>query len=213
MDERPEILTDDVEHVPIDDVREHPANPRDGDVAAIQESIRENGFYGALVVQESSGKILAGNHRWVAAREEGLDTVPVVYVDVGDERALRILLADNKTADEAEYHRPQLAELLEHLNTTANGLGGTGYNGDELDQILEDLDDPGEDEWADAFGDVPEGEKGPFQQKTFTLHDTQAETVDAAVQRAKDNDFSGTPNENSNGNALALICEHYLQHG
>jgi len=139
--------------------------------------------------------------------------VPVERVECDDETAMRILLADNRTAEKAEREPGPLADLLESLETTQEGLTGTGYDGDDLDQLLEDLDDSSEDEWEDAFGDVPEGEKEPFQQKTFTLHDTQAETVDAAVQRAKDNDFTGTPNENSNGNALALICEHYLQHG
>ena len=197
----------------IESIEPHPANPNDGDVAAIAESIRQNGFYGRIVVRDSTGKILAGEHRWRAAQEVGLGEVPVERVECDDETAMRILLADNRTAEKAEREPEPLADLLESLETTQEGLTGTGYDGGDLDQLLEDLDDPSEDEWEDAFGDVPEGEKEPFQQKTFTLHDTQAETVDAAVQRAKDNDFTGTPNENNNGNALALICEHYLQHG
>lgn len=139
MDDVPEILTDEVQRVPIDKVREHPSNPRDGDVGEIQRSIRENGFYGALVVQESSGKILAGNHRFLAAEAEGLDEIPVIYVDVGDEEALQILLADNRTSDIAGYHEDQLADLLQHLESTPDGLEGTGYMGDDLDDLLDDL--------------------------------------------------------------------------
>jgi len=209
----PKIINRTEERVHLDNIQPHPANPNDGDVAAIVQSIRQNGFYGRIVVRDSTGKILAGEHRWRAAQEVGLGEVPVERVECDDETAMRILLADNRTAEKAEREPGPLADLLESLETTQEGLTGTGYDGDDLDQLLEDLDDPSEDEWEDAFGDVPEGEKEPFQQKTFTLHDTQAETVDAAVQRAKDNDFTGTPNENNNGNALALICEHYLQHG
>jgi len=209
----PKIINRTEERVHPDNIQPHPANPNDGDVAAIAESIRQNGFYGRIVVRDSTGKILAGEHRWRAAQEVGLGEVPIERVECDDETAMRILLADNRTAEKAEREPEPLADLLESLETTDDGLTGTGYDGGDLDQLLEDLDNPSEDEWEDAFGDVPEGEKEPFQQKTFTLHDTQAETVDAAVQRAKDKDFSGTPNENSNGNALALICEHYLQHG
>jgi len=209
----PKIINRTEERVHPDNIQPHPANPNDGDVAAIAESIRQNGFYGRIVVRDSTGKILAGEHRWRAAQEVGLGEVPIERVECDDETAMRILLADNRTAEKAEREPEPLADLLESLETTDDGLTGTGYDGGDLDQLLEDLDNPSEDEWEDAFGDVPEGEKEPFQQKTFTLHDTQAETVDAAVQRAKDNDFSGTPNENSNGNALALICKHYLQHG
>ena len=44
-------------------LRPHPRNPRRGDVDAIEESIAENGFYGCVVAQRSTGYILAGNHR------------------------------------------------------------------------------------------------------------------------------------------------------
>lgn len=139
MSQPPKILTENVQHVPVDRIRLHPANPREGDVGAIWESIQENGFFGALVVQESSGCILAGNHRWLAAKEAGMDEVPVIYVDVDDERAMRILLADNRTNDVATYDGEQLADLLEHLESTDDGLAGTGYDSDALDDLLYDL--------------------------------------------------------------------------
>lgn len=60
--------------VRLDRLATHPENPRQGDVAAIAASIETNGFYGAVVAQKSSGHVLAGNHRLLAARERG-DTV------------------------------------------------------------------------------------------------------------------------------------------
>jgi hypothetical protein len=46
---------------------------------------------------------------------------------------------------------------------------------------------------------------------TFTLHDSQADVVRRALDAAKDaGDFDGSPNENSNGNALARIAESFL---
>jgi hypothetical protein len=50
---------------------------------------------------------------------------------------------------------------------------------------------------------------------TFTLHDTQAEQVGAAMDVAKRmGQFIDSPNENGNGNALARICETFLtEHG
>jgi len=152
---QPDILTQDVQHVPIDRVRAHPANPREGDVGAIWESIQENGFFGALVVQESSGCILAGNHRWMAAKEAGMQEVPVIYVDVGDERAMRILLADNRTNDVASYDWKTLADLLKHLESTDDGLAGTGYDGDALDDLLGDLERlPGHEDFSDANEEI-----------------------------------------------------------
>ena len=134
-----DLLTKDVQHISVDKLRCHPANPREGDVGAVWESIEQNGFFGALVVQKSSGHVLAGNHRLLAAREAGMDEVPVIYVDVDDEHAMRILLADNRTSDIATYDGEGLADLLEHLASTDDGLAGTGYDGDALDELLDDL--------------------------------------------------------------------------
>ena len=136
----PEIINRTEETVQTDDIKPHPANPNDGDVAAIAESIRQNGFYGRIVVRDSTGKILAGEHRWRAAQEVGLTEVPIERVECDDETAMRILLADNRTAEKAERDQDQLADLLEHLDTTDDRLDGTGYSGDDLDALLDDLD-------------------------------------------------------------------------
>jgi len=115
----------------------HPKNPRQGDVGAIAESIKENGWYGTIVVQQGTNFILAGNHRWQAAKQLGMERVPVTYVDVDDETALRILLADNRTSDLASHDDNVLAELLKDLSfQTDKGLAGTGWDSDSLDNLL-----------------------------------------------------------------------------
>ncbi len=206
------IINIETKDVALDQLRAHPANPRRGNVDAIRESIDENGFYGRIVVQKSTGYILAGNHRYLAAKEAGLDVLPVDYVDVDDERAMRILLADNRTNDLAVYDNEALAEMLEHLASTDTGLLGTGYNEAALADMLAAIADPSSDDWLDAFGAVPEGEKAPFQQMTFTVHDSQMERIKEALAIAKGEggDFEDSPNDNSNGNALWFICDRYL---
>ena len=79
--------------LPIDSVRPHPSNPRKGNVAKIVESIKANGFYGSIVVQKSTMTILAGNHRWQAAKECGMKTIPAMLLDIDDLSAKKILLA------------------------------------------------------------------------------------------------------------------------
>lgn len=131
-----------IERVAIDAVHPHPRNAREGDVGAISESIKANGVYKPIVVQRSTGAILAGNHTWKALKALGRPTVDVVYVDVDDERALRIMLADNRTSDQASYDDSALAALLEELRPTAEGLTGTGFDGDALDDLLQELGKP-----------------------------------------------------------------------
>jgi ParB-like chromosome segregation protein Spo0J len=132
---------------PVADLVEHPANPRRGDVEAIAASIDANGFYGAIVVQESTGLVLAGNHRLRAARRQGLDVVPVAVIDVDDERAKRILLADNRTSDLGAYDDELLRTLLEELAAEADGLTGTGYDDADLTAMLDKLERDGPDQF------------------------------------------------------------------
>ena len=65
-----------------------------------------------------------------------------------------------------------------------------------------------DDEYGVDFS-LPSGDKEPFKQMTFTLSDEQAEIVENAIKKAKENDFGDTGNENSNGNALWWICDSY----
>lgn len=114
----------------------HPKNPRIGDVDAIAESIRSNGFYGVVVVQKSTGYILAGNHRVKAAFDIDPEfEVPVTAVDVTDDKAMRILLADNRTSDLGTY---DLKMLIENLSEVQD-FGGTGYDQEDLVSLLHDL--------------------------------------------------------------------------
>jgi len=137
-----------IEVVPVTKLHPHPDNPRQGDVGAIVTSIQQNGWYGTLVAQTSTGRVLAGNHRLQAAAQIGMTEVPVYWVDVDDVTARKILLADNRTNDLATYDDDLLSLLLTDLAST-DDLLGTGYDGDDLDDLLGDLagfdpiDDPG----------------------------------------------------------------------
>lgn len=65
------VLPSETTSVPVQSIRPHPQNPRKGDVRSIGRSIEAHGFYGRVIVQKSTGYILAGNHRYIAAVESG----------------------------------------------------------------------------------------------------------------------------------------------
>lgn len=118
------------------DLTPYPGNPRRGNVAAIAESLESNGQYRPIVVQKSTNVILAGNHTAEAAESLGWTTIHAVFVDVDDEQAKTIMLADNRTSDLAEYDETLLAELLNDMSA----LGGTGYSADDLAEIEAELE-------------------------------------------------------------------------
>lgn len=130
------IINTDLEHVPVNELKQHPNNVNQGDFGAILESVQQNGLYGALVANRRTGHILAGNHRYAVAKHLGYETVPVAWVDVDPEKEIRIMLADNRTTRLGMDDESALADLLTELATTDIGLMGTGYDGDFLDNLL-----------------------------------------------------------------------------
>ena len=126
---------------PVDDLTPHPSNPRRGNIELIRESIRVNGFYGAVVAQLSTKTILAGEHRWKAARLEGMAEVPVIFIDCDDATAERIVLVDNRANDDAGYDDGLLADLLQSVQER-DSLEGTGWTDDGLADLLLYMEGP-----------------------------------------------------------------------
>ena len=145
--EPPPPTAQDYEVVPVDRITTHPDNARRGNMEVIRESIRANGFYGACVVQRSTGRILIGNHRYRAAIEEGLTEVPIVWVDKTDEEARRLLLVDNRTTDFAVYDYTVLVRLLDEQKEEASLLG-TGWDDADLVRLLAKIDPDPPEGWA-----------------------------------------------------------------
>ena len=126
----------DIAQVPVAEVVEHPANARRGDVEAIKLSLETHGQYAPVVVQRSTGYVVKGNHTLRAARELGWDTIGVVYVDVNDDQATRIMLVDNATSDAGTYDAQSMQDLIDALE---GDLAGTGYDAESIDELLRTL--------------------------------------------------------------------------
>jgi len=64
------------------------------------------------------------------------------------------------------------------------------------------------------FSSLPSEDRAPFRQVTFTLHDIQYEQMAEALKLSKGMGAFDSENENSNGNAIARICEVFItEHG
>jgi DNA modification methylase len=125
--------------VATEELRLYPGNPRRGDLDTIKESLQTLGQYRPLVVNRRTMQVLAGNHTLKAARELGWTEISVVFVDANEDKARRILLADNRSSDLARNDDEALAQLLEECGAD---LEGTGYKQADLDQLFDELSDP-----------------------------------------------------------------------
>lgn len=140
-------------------------NPRVGNVDVIKASLRAHSQYKPVVVNKGThtgrpNEILAGNHTVKAIRdlaEENPDderwaTVDVWEIDVDDDRAGRIVVADNRTSELGHTDEEALLELLQDLED----LDGTGYEDEDLDDLVALLQENEEDEAAAAEGEQKE---------------------------------------------------------
>lgn len=150
---------------PIHNATPHPKNAKRGDLEAIEASIAVNGFFGAIYVQDSTGLIVVGNHRWRAAVNRGATEIPVIRIVCSDIEAERMAVADNRTAELGTYDQAALLEQLERIAADADGsLAGTGFSDEAFAALEAEVaelvggdtgGDDGDD--ADASGDGDAG--------------------------------------------------------
>ena len=174
-------------------------------IAQIAASIREFGFASPILLKDDETQIGAGHARREAALLLGLTSVPTITLHGLSESKWRaFVLADNKLALNAGWDEDVLRAEIEALGAEDIDLDLLGFGDDELDALLNTASE------LEDMPDLPSGDRGPFQQMTFTLHDDQVEAVRRAMTLATaDGPYDGSPNANGNGNALARICAEY----
>lgn len=187
----------------------------------LESSMRQYGYVSPMTAA-ADGEIIDGSARIetsatvfgddaIVVHHDGTKPVIMVRDDIPSAdtpEARAISMAANRIA---QVNLDFDAEVI--LGDLAAGVDLSGmWRQDELDAMLAELTPP---DWGEAFSGAPQEDRAPFQQMTFTLHDTQAEQVKRAIVAAgKLGDFTDSPNQNSNGNALAFICETFVtEHG
>lgn len=195
-----------VEQIPVSDLIPYARNARthsEQQVAQIAGSIQEFGFCNPVLI-DGQNSIIAGHGRVLAAGRLKLETVPCIRLThLSDAQRRAYILADNRIALNSGWDTEMLANELSDLHADDLDLGLLGFEPEELEKLS------GFDIEAAEPPELASGDREPFQQMTFTLHDEQAQTIKDAIERAKAAGAFSGPNENSNGNALARIAEAY----
>ncbi|MBL8810612.1 MAG: ParB N-terminal domain-containing protein [Planctomycetaceae bacterium] len=137
----------------IDRPQPYDKNPRlnDDAVEVVAKSIREFGFRQPIVVDED-GVVIIGHTRLKAAKSLGLSEVPVhVARGLSPEKVKALRIADNKTAEIAEWNLELLPIELAELQGMDFDLGILGFDQDELAKLL----DPGVQEGLTDPDEIP----------------------------------------------------------
>lgn len=140
---------------PVDELPSASRNPKGHDLDRIRESIRVHGFVSPLVVDEETGRLVAGHGRRdavLAMKEDGEDApdrvrvdgdrwlVPIVRVPFSDPAAAEAyLVADNRLVEVGGWNDEELVAMLSDL--ADHGLvEGTGFTADDLDDLVSQLE-------------------------------------------------------------------------
>lgn len=174
-------------------------------VKQIAASMREWGWT-IPVLADEAGMIIAGHARVQAAELNEYAEAPVMVARGWSESKKRAyVLADNKLAMNAGWNEELLGVELLELRDQGFAMDLIGFDQSELDGLMREVAEAG-------YPPLPDGDRAPYQQVTFTLHDDQVALVQKAVAASKaEGPFGETKNDNANGNALARICEAYLE--
>jgi len=130
-----------VELRPLAEIKPYEKNPRlnDDAVEAVMNSIRAFGWRQPIVV-DGDGVIVCGHTRWKAAQRLGLEKVPVhVATDLSPEKVRAYRIADNKSAELAEWNMELLPIEMAELQGAGFDWSSLGFSADDLAKLL----DPG----------------------------------------------------------------------
>lgn len=147
-------------------------------VAQIAASIAEFGFTNPVLVDSNDG-IVAGHGRLAAAKELGLESVPVVVLDhLSDRQRRAYVIADNKLALNASWDMDILAGELEALRDGGFNLDLVGFSESEIEGLMADG-------WASDIEAVEKHEEnldGIQAKITVKLEDTYRDEVIEAIR-------------------------------
>lgn len=132
------ISVSEVHVVPIDELTPDPVNARlhpERNLEAIKASLRRYGQRKPLVVNRRTGVVEAGNGTLAAARALGWTRLAVSYVDDDPVTAAGYGLADNRSAELAQWDFEVVARLDKLLAAEEGGDAMIGWSDRDLDDI------------------------------------------------------------------------------
>lgn len=130
-----------IEKKHIDDLKPAEYNPRielqtdDEEYQSLKRSIEEFGLVDPIIYNEQTGNVVGGHQRLKVAKDLGYTEFDVSVVSMSEEKEKALNIALNKIS--GKWDDEKLKELLSELDS--NELMLTGFNEDEIDSLMNDI--------------------------------------------------------------------------
>jgi len=159
-----------VEYIDLNTVKVADVNPKDHDIGDIYTSMKRFGFTEPIIKNEATGKLVAGHGRLetlkllqredatkppenIEVDKDGNWLIPVVtgVAFSSEDEANAYLIASNRLVEKGGWKENELVDLLQDVAVATEDLSGTGFDLDDLEKILTNLE-------SDIFEeeDIPE---------------------------------------------------------
>lgn len=156
-----------IEYLPLEQLQRWKRNPKEHELGDISDSIKRFGYTNPIIIDEKSGKMVAGHGRvdtLTAQREAGEEPPKRIRADNGDwlvpvvrgvefeneQEAEAYLMADNQLTMLADWDNEALAEML----LDQSDLSGVGFSAEDVDEIFKSVTMPSDEDWASQFEDA-----------------------------------------------------------
>lgn len=146
--------------MPAGEIHPWPKNPRkitERAVTKVAALIKQFGFSNPILVRLANGEIIGGHTRYRAALKLGMASVPVRYMDLSEEDAHALAIADNRSGEETEWDDKLLAEQIRGMRKGGREVASLAFDDDEIDAILKRASEPDHIDGLDADGSEPHG--------------------------------------------------------
>ena len=181
-------------------IKPNPTNPRKIGKVEMERLVKSLQDFPEMmelreIIVDENNIILGGNMRYRALKQIGeKECIAKIVTGLTVDQKREFIIKDNSAF--GQYDMDALANLWSDLPLVEWGV-----------DLPED--------WLKPIGEVEppglrDGDREPFRQMTFTVHDEQFEEIEAALKKAKQaGGAESAVNENSNGNALTFICMEF----
>jgi len=150
-----------IRKIPIDKINPAPYNPRkdlkpgDPEYEKLKRSMQEFGYVEPIVWNKRTGNIVGGHQRYKVLLDMGMSEVDCVVVDLDETKEKALNLALNKIQGDWDYLK--LKDILQELDTRAFDLELTGFDMEEIEDLVAQINVPEEI----TEDDVPEPPEEP----------------------------------------------------
>lgn len=105
-------------------------------ITKLRSSLREFGFINPVIIDREYN-VIAGHGRILAAKEEGIEEVPCVFVDyLTPAQKKAYILADNRMAMDAGWDEELLRVEIEALQAESFDVGLTGFDEKDIAELF-----------------------------------------------------------------------------